>query len=125
TVKTNSEGTFTAAFLPLGRYSVTASSAGFSKVAQENIEIALNQTRVVNFTLNPSTVTEAVVVTADAAPINTTNAEIKGSLNATEILEKPTLTQGSFLTWAETFTGFQENPTSGQNNPTASSGSSI
>jgi len=124
-LKTGGEGTYVASFLPLGRYTVTASGPGFSKVAQENIEVTLNQTRVVNFTLNPSSVTEAVVVTSDAAPINTTNAEIKGSLNAQEILEKPTLNQGSFLTLAETFTGFQENPTSGQNNPTASSGSSI
>jgi hypothetical protein len=124
-VKTNSEGLFSATFLPLGRYNITATGTGFSKVSQENIEITLNLTRVVDFTLNPSGVTEAVVVTTDAAPINTTNAEIKGSLNATEILEKPTLNQGSFLTLAETFTGFQENPTSGQNNPTASSGSSI
>ena len=123
--KTNSEGLFVAPFLPLGRYTVTVSSTGFSKVSQENIEVTLNQTRVVAFTLNPSVVTEAVVVTAEAAPINTTNAEIKGSLNAQEITEKPTFNQGSFLTLAETFTGFQENPTSGQNNPTASSGSSI
>ena len=122
---TGGEGTYVAPFLPLGRYTVTVSRTGFNKVAQENVEITLNQTRVINFTLNPSSLTEAVVVTSDAAPINTTNAEIKGSLNAQEILEKPTLNQGSFLTLAETFTGFQENPTSGQNNPTASSGSSI
>jgi len=124
-VKTGGEGTYSASFLPLGRYTVTASGPGFNKVAQENIEVTLNQTRVINFTLNPSSVTEAVVVTSEAAPINTTNAEIKGSLNAQEILEKPTFNQGNFLTLAETFTGFQENPTSGQNNPTASSGSSI
>jgi outer membrane receptor protein involved in Fe transport len=124
-LKSNSEGSYTASFLPLGRYSVTAAATGFSKVSQENIEITLNQTRVIDFTLNPSTVTEAVIVTADLAAINTTNAEIKGSLNAQEIIEKPTFNQGSFLTLAETFTGFQENPTSGQNNPTASSGSSI
>jgi outer membrane receptor protein involved in Fe transport len=124
-LKTGSDGVYVGSFLPLGRYTVTAFGAGFSKVAQENIEIALNQTRVIDFTLNPSSVTEAVVVTSDAAPINTTNAEIKGSLNAAEILEKPTFNQGNFLTLAETFTGFQENPTSGQNNPTASSGSSV
>ena len=40
-------------------------------------------------------------------------------------MDKPTLNAGSFLSLAETFPGFQENPTSGQNNPTASSGSSI
>ncbi len=83
------------------------------------------QTKVLDFTLNPSGLTEAVIVTADPAPINTTNAEIKGSLNTQEIQDKPTFNQGSFLTLAETFTGFQENPTSGQNNPTASSGSSV
>ena len=124
-VKTGGEGTYVATFLPLGRYTITASGPGFNKVAQENIEVTLNQTRVINFTLNPSSLTEAVVVTSEAAPINTTNAEIKGSLNAQEILDKPTFNQGNFLTLAETFTGFQENPTSGQNNPTASSGSSI
>jgi hypothetical protein len=124
-LKTGGDGLYVASFLPLGRYTVTASGPGFNKVAQENVEITLNQTLVINFTLNPSSVTEAVVVTSEAAPINTTNAEIKGSLNAQEIIEKPTFNQGSFLTLAETFTGFQENPTSGQNNPTASSGSSI
>jgi len=124
-LKTGGEGTYVAPFLPLARYTVTVTSAGFNKVAQENIEVTLNQTLVINFTLQPSSLTEAVVVTSDAAPINTTNAEIKGTLNAQEIIDKPTFNQGNFLTLAETFTGFQENPTSGQNNPTASSGSSI
>jgi outer membrane receptor protein involved in Fe transport len=124
-VKTNGDGFYSATFLPIGRYSVTASATGFSKVSQENVEVTLNQTRVVELSLAPSGVTEAVVVTSDLAPINTTNAEIKGSLNAQEIMDKPTFNQGSFLTLAETFTGFQENPTSGQNNPTASSGSSV
>ena len=124
-LKTNGDGYYVAPFLPLGRYKVTASNTGFTAVTQENVEITLNQTRVINLTLNPSGVTEAVVITADAAPINTTNAEIKGSLNTEEILAKPTFNQSNFLTLAETFTGFQENPTSGQNNPTASSGSSI
>ena len=125
TLKTNADGYYVATFLPLGRYNVSAAASGFTSATQENIEIALNQTRDLNITLNPTGVTEAVVVTADAAPINTSNAEIKSSLNSREILEKPTLNQGSFLSLAETFTGYQENPTSGQNNPTASSGSSI
>lgn len=124
-LRTNGEGLYVASFLPLGRYKLTASHSGFTSVTQENVEITLNQTRVINLTLNLSGVTEAVIVTAEAAPINTTNAEIKGSLNTEEILAKPTFNQSNFLTLAETFTGYQENPTSGQNNPTASSGSSI
>ena len=85
TLKTGSEGVYAAPFMPLGRYTITATGPGFSKVTQENIELGLNQTLVVNFELSPSAVTEAVVVTSDAAPINTTNAEIKGSLNAQDI----------------------------------------
>src|SRR5215831_9329027 len=124
-LKTNIEGSYNATFLPIGRYVVTVSVQGFRPITQENIEITLNETRQLDFTMNPSGVSEAVIVTSEAAPINTSNAEVKGSLNAQEILDKPVLNQGSFLTLAETFTGFQENPTSGQNNPTASSGSSI
>jgi outer membrane receptor protein involved in Fe transport len=124
-LKTNNEGAYSAVFLPLGRYKVTAAGAGFSTATQENIEVTLNQTRVTDFTLNPSGVTEAVLITSDAAAINTTNGEIKGSLNSQEILDKPVANQGNFLSLAETFSGFQENPVSGQNNPTASSGSSI
>lgn len=124
-LKTNSEGIYTATFLPLGIYSIKASGPGFTAATKEKIEITLNETLVVDFTLNPSGVTEAVLITTDAAPINTTNAEIKGSLNTQQILDKPVANQGSFLNLAETFSGYQENPVSGQNNPTASSGSSI
>ena len=58
-------------------------------------------------------------------PINLTKAEVKSSLTEQQIIDKPTLNAGNFLSLAETFPGLQENPTSGQNNPTASSGSSI
>ena len=125
TVTTNGDGFYVASFLPLGRYSVTVTQQGFAKGVNENIEVSLNQTRVVDFTLSPAGITENVVTTSEASTINTTNAEIKGTLTSQEIQDKPVFNQGNFLTLAETFTGFQENPTSGQNNPTASSGSSI
>lgn len=125
TVSSNSDGFYVASFMPLGRYNITVSQQGFSNAVNENIEVSLNQTRVVDFTLSPAGITENVITAAETTPINTSNAEIKGTLNTQEIIEKPTTNPGSFLTLAETFTGFQENPTSGQNNPTASSGSSI
>src|SRR5215813_15338631 len=125
TLKTNSEGFYVASFMPLGRYNITVSRAGFTNGVQDSIEITLNQTRVVDFSLKPTGVTEAVTVVSEATPINTTNGEIKGTLNTKEILDKPVFNQSNFLNLAEVFTGYQENPTSGQNNPTASSGSSI
>jgi hypothetical protein len=124
TVTTNDEGSYVATFLPVGRYHVTASGQGFGSVRREGVEVQLNQTGVAEFTLSP-TVGETVTVTTSEEPINTTNAEVKGRLTEQQILDKPTFNQSNFLTLAETFTGFQENPTSGQNNPTASSGSSV
>ncbi len=123
-VVTNDTGFYSAPFVPIGRYRVAATLAGFGTVVRENIDVGLNDTRVVDFRLDPR-MTASVTVTAESPAINTTGAEVKGSLKAEQILDKPTLSPGSFLSLAETFTGFQENPTSGQNNPTASSGSSI
>jgi outer membrane receptor protein involved in Fe transport len=121
---TNDHGFYSAPFLQIGPYLVTAALTGFGTVTRAGIQLNLNDTRVVDFKLDPR-VTESVTVTADAPPINLTSGETKGSLTAEQIMDKPTLSAGSFLTLAETFTGFQDNPTSGQNNPTASSGSSI
>jgi outer membrane receptor protein involved in Fe transport len=123
-VVSNGEGFYSAPFLQIGAYSVTAALSGFGTVVRTGIQLNLNDTRVVDLKLDPR-VTQEVTVTADAPAINLTSGENKGSLTAEQIMDKPTLSAGSFLSLAETFTGFQENPTSGQNNPTASSGSSI
>jgi outer membrane receptor protein involved in Fe transport len=124
-VVANSEGLYRVSFLSIGLYRATASSQGFQSLTQENVQVTLNQTVVLNFKLQPAGATAEVTISVDDSPINTTNAEIKQTLNAQQISDRPVLNQGSFLTLAETFTGFQENPTSGQNNPTTSSGSSI
>src|SRR6267143_3382422 len=125
TLKTNGDGFYLAAFLPLGRYNLTVSQKGFTKVVKESVEITLNQTRVVDIALNPTGVTESVTITTEAGQINTTNQQIAQTLTTQEIQDRPVANQTNFLDLATTFTGFQENPTSGQNNPTTSSGSSI
>jgi len=124
TVVTNESGFYTAPFVQLGRYTVTASLAGFGTVAREGIRVALNDTAVVDFTLD-ARMTDTVTVRGDAPIISLTKAEVKNSLTSEQIMDKPTLSAGNFLSLADTFPGLQENPTSGQNNPTASSGSSI
>ena len=122
---TNDVGFFQAIFLPIGRYRVMAELEGFGSVIREPITVGLNQTAVVDFELNPAAIATTVTVTADAPSINSTNFEIKGSLKAEAIEDRPTANAGNFLSLAESFPGIQENPTSGQNNPTLSSGSSI
>src|SRR5687768_7543166 len=124
----NDRGFYNAPFLQLGRYKVSAALSGFGTSTRDKVDVSLNATQVIDFKLDPS-MREEVVVTAERPPINSTNAEIKQSLTAEQIMEKPTFqnlnSAYGFLSLAETFAGFQENPTSGQNNPTASSGTSI
>jgi len=124
-VITNDVGFYAAPYLPIGRYTVTAKLDGFQTVVREGVQVSLNDTRVLNFEQKPSGVAETVTVTGEAPRINSTNAEVKGVLTEQQIIDKPALNPGSFLDLASIFPGFQENPTSGQNNPTASSGSSI
>lgn len=121
---TNDRGFYSAPLLQIGTYRVTVSLPGFGTVSRERVEVSLNATAIANFTLGQRATAEVKVV-AEAPQINTVNAELKGSLTAQQIQDKPMLAQGSFLALAETFAGFQENPTSGQNNPTLSSGSSV
>ena len=122
---TNTVGYYVLPLLPIGSYELTAALSGFRTVIHQRVTVALNDTRVVNFEMVPAPVSETVTVRAEAAPINTTSGEIKHALDERQIDDRPTNNRGSFLGLAETFPGFAENPTSGQNNPTASSGSSI
>ncbi len=124
TVTTSEDGVYNIPFLPIGEYEVEISRTDFNKVTRSNVRIRLNDTTVVHAQLSPSVV-ENVTITDLPPAINTSDAQIAGSLTNQQIQDRPVANQGNFLTLAETFTGFQENPTSGQNNPTASSGSSI
>ena len=127
TTVTNGQGFYRVSFVPIGRYRAATEISGFGKKVRE-IDVRLNSTSVVDWTLSPA-LAEEVVVTVDAPRINTTSGAIQSSLTSEQIMEKPTVMNinnvNQFLSLAETFAGFQENPTSGQNNPTASSGSSI
>ena len=77
---TNGAGYYVLAFLPIGDYAVTATLAGFRTVVHEQVTIALNDTRVVDFELAPAPVAETITVRAAAPPINVTNGEIKHAL---------------------------------------------
>lgn len=122
---TNDRGLFTTPFLPIGPYRVGATLGGFGTVTRARVDVRLNAIATVDFVLDPRA-SEEVTVTAERPQINVSNGEIKQAMTAEQIIDKPTLAgTNAFLSLAETFTGFHENPTSGQNNPTTSSGSSI
>ena len=122
-VLTSAEGFYNAPFLPVGKYTVTAELSGFGQMTRQNVPVELNQTTVQDFVLDPA-ISETVTVIADAPRINVTDGEIKQTMREQEIMTIPQGNQTSFLALASTFSGYQENPSSGQDNPTLSSGSS-
>ena len=61
-IVTNAEGIYSAPFLQIGRYSLKAELTGFGTVIRQNIDVRLNDTRVVDIKLNPA-VTQEVTVT--------------------------------------------------------------
>ncbi len=124
-VTTATDGAFNAPFLPVGRYNVQAELSGFGAAKHNNVPVELNQTAVQDFILSPSAVAESITVSADAPRIDVTDGEVKQTLRAKEIENLPVADQTNFLQLAKVFSGYQENPTSGQDNPALSSGSSV
>jgi outer membrane receptor protein involved in Fe transport len=122
---TGPDGTISAPFLPIGKYSVQAELSGFGAMKHNNVHVELNQTVVQEFILDPAVMTETVTVSADAPRIDVTDGEIKQTLRSSQIMSLPSGNQTSFLGLARLFSGYQENPTGGQDNPTLSSGSSV
>src|SRR6266550_3482167 len=123
-VVTDKAGFFNATFLPVGLYNVVSELSGFGTVRHNNVRVDLNQTVVQDFILDPA-MQETVTVAADTPRIDVTDGEVKQTMRAKEIANLPAPDQSNFLRLASIFTGYEENPTSGQDNPALSSGSSV
>src|SRR5438132_3212878 len=123
-VVTDKAGFYNAPFLPLGRYNVQTELSGFGAMRHQNVPVELNQTVVQDFILGPA-MQETVTVAADAPRIDVSDGEVKQTLRAKEIANLPVPDQTNMLRLTSIFAGYQENPTSGQDNPALSSGSSV
>src|SRR5262249_37334784 len=73
---TNERGSYSAPFLQIGTYRVSAALQGFGTAKRDGIDLRLNETRVVDLKLDPR-VTQEVTVTGEAPPINLTSGETK------------------------------------------------
>src|SRR5262245_39095592 len=71
TVETNKEGFYSIPFLVPGPYEVTANATGFSLQTRTGLQLNVNMTARVDFTVAIGTVAEAVEVSASAALLNT------------------------------------------------------
>ena len=89
TVTTADDGSYRVPALPVGRYSVRAEKSGFKTFAQQNLTLDVAQELVVNPSLEVGTSAQEVVVTAEAAQINTTSGTLGGLVNEDKIADLP------------------------------------
>ncbi|MHB8754398.1 MAG: carboxypeptidase-like regulatory domain-containing protein [Candidatus Acidiferrales bacterium] len=87
TLKTDSNGVYTAAELPLGRYTVTVTAQGFKKFVERDVILNVGQHRTLNIQLALGQVSEQVTVTATTIPVETSSAAQDTTITGTQIRE--------------------------------------
>src|SRR3954463_13197856 len=87
TVKTNSDGNYVAALLPVGHYSVSIAAPGFKTSTTNNLQLNVSDRLAVNATLAAGQVSEVVNVEAPALLVDTQSAAATGLIDGTQIKE--------------------------------------
>jgi hypothetical protein len=83
------DGSFRFPSLPLGTYQVTIEHPGFNAYTQQGITLQVDQQLRVDVTLRVGNVSERVQVTAQAALVNTTNAETSEVIDHQRVEQLP------------------------------------
>ena len=112
TMTTTSAGEYTATNLDPGTYMVSAEAQGFKKTTSTPVLLEVSREVRVDLKMQPGAATETVVVTADAALVDTTDTALNGVLSNKAINELPV--QGrDFQNLLELHPGVQRTPGGG------------
>lgn len=87
TTKTGASGTYTAASLPAGTYSVTIEAGGFKKETVTALVLHVNDALTVNGNLQVGSADQEIAVTAEQVQLNFENATQAGLINGTQVRE--------------------------------------
>src|SRR6478752_633060 len=86
---TNESGVYRFPALSPGQYKVSASLPGFKTFSQGPITIQVNQNYDLDIALEPGQVSETVLVTAEAPPLETANSTLGQVVTTRSILSLP------------------------------------
>jgi hypothetical protein len=111
TTKTNDRGEYRIEFLPVGNYQLEIIADGFKKFVQKDIVLEVRQNAQVDAGLQVGGVSEIVEVTAGAALVNTSNAEIGRTVENKEIVGLPIVNRNLY-TLLDLVPGVQSNANS-------------
>ena len=114
--ETNEDGDFTVALLPAGRYRVSAESAGFRRSVFNGVNVNVDQTVRLDFSLQVGAATEEVKVSA-TPPIVQTDTSTMGQVLNNRLVQNLPLNERNFLSLALLVPGSQF-PAEGSQNST-------
>ena len=89
TTTSNTDGLYTFAIVPPGRYELTAEFSGFGKYPQTGIVLSVAQIATIDITLKVAQAGEKVVVTAETPVIEATRTEISQVIDTEQIKALP------------------------------------
>ncbi|MCL4401728.1 MAG: TonB-dependent receptor [Acidobacteria bacterium] len=88
-VQTNNVGAFSITLLPVGRYKMAATMAGFGPADIPEIKLDVNQVARVDFTLKPGVIASTIEVTATAALLDSETSTVGQVISNKSIVEMP------------------------------------
>jgi len=86
---TDPSGHYLVPLLPVATYTLRVESSGFQSVEQKDVRLQVDESREVNFTLAPASVTESVEVSAAEVAVETANATLGQVITSQEVAELP------------------------------------
>src|SRR5690349_14261411 len=89
TTKTNDEGAYTFARLPIGRYEVKVEATGFQSALRSAFDLQLNQTARVDIALTIGAVSQQVDVSGSAPVLQTQTTEVSTVMESRAIASLP------------------------------------
>ncbi|MGH9769103.1 MAG: TonB-dependent receptor domain-containing protein, partial [Blastocatellia bacterium] len=96
TATANGEGYYVSPPLPVGSYRVEAKMAGFRRAFRGGVVLQIQQTAVVDFTLELGAISEQVEVTAQAPVLETTSSALGKVVDNRRILDLPLNTRNVY-----------------------------
>ncbi|HJT71994.1 MAG TPA: carboxypeptidase-like regulatory domain-containing protein [Terriglobales bacterium] len=86
---TDASGHYLIPLLPVATYTLRVESQGFQTVEQRDVRLQVDESRELNFTLSPASVTEQVEVNAAQVAVETTNASLGQVITSEQVADLP------------------------------------
>jgi Carboxypeptidase regulatory-like domain len=95
TTTTTTAGQYRITNLLAGKYDLSVTKSGFTKTELKGVDVRLNQLATANVTLEVGTSAQTVEVSAEAAVIDTTTAQLQNTYSAEQLASLPMTSGGS------------------------------